>query len=145
MSSSIVVRPLADAVEYELRFRFSDEAFSPNPSPESAGFWQRVTTSSPGFRPEQLRGAFRDGEQVGSYILHERVLRMGEARLATGCIGSVVTYPSYRQQGVATALMLDAIEYARSHDQALLLLDGIPKFYHRFGYSDVFDHAVQDI
>ena len=144
-TSSIVVRPLADAAEYELHFQFADQAFSPNPSPESVRFWQGVTTSRPDFRPEQLRGAFRDGEQVGSYILYERVLRMGEARLATGCIGSVVTYPAYRQQGVATALMLDAIEYARTYGQPLLLLDGIPKFYHRFGYSDVFDSFVQDI
>jgi predicted N-acetyltransferase YhbS len=144
-SSSIDVRPLADAAEYEMRFQFGDQAFSPNPSPDSARFWQRVITSSPDFRAEQLRGAFRDSEQLGSYILHERVMRMGEARLATGCIGSVVTYPAYRQQGVAMALMLDAIDFARTHGQVLLLLHGIPKFYHRFGYSDVFDSSVQDI
>jgi len=145
MSSSIIVRPLASAAEYELHFQFADQAFSPDPSPDSARFWQQVTTSRPDFRPEQLRGAFRDGEQLGSYILHERVLRMGTARLATGCIGGVVTYPAHRQQGVATALMHDAIDFARTHHHALLLLDGIPKFYHRFGYSDVFDQSVQDI
>jgi len=144
-SSSIVVRPLASPAEYELHFQFADQAFSPHPSPDSARFWQQVTTTRPDFRPEQLRGAFRDGEQLGSYILHERVLRMGTAQLATGCIGGVVTYPAYRQQGVATALMLDAIQFAHTHQQALLLLDGIPKFYHRFGYSDVFDQSVQDI
>src|SRR5205085_3484220 len=38
-----------------------------------------------------------------------------------------------------------AINYALSHHHALLLLDGIPKFYHRFGYSDVFDQSSQDI
>ncbi len=144
-SSSIVVRPLVSADEYELHARFSDEAFAPKPSAENARFWLQVNISRPDFRPEQLRGAFRDGEQVGSYFLYERVLRMGEARLATGCIASVVTYPAYRQQGVATALMHDAINYARAHQHALLLLDGIPKFYHRFGFSDVFDQSVQDI
>src|SRR5947209_7182217 len=145
MSSSIVVRPLASAAEYELHSRFADQAFAPKPSPESARFWLQANTSRPDFRPEQLRGAFRDGEQLGSYILHERTLRMGAAWIATGCIGGVVTYPAYRQQGVATALMLDAIDYAHTHQHALLLLDGIPKFYHRFGYSDVFDQSIQEI
>jgi hypothetical protein len=70
---------------------------------------------------------------------------MGAARLATGCIGGVVTYPAYRNQSVATALMHDAIDYAQTHHLALLLLDGIPKFYHRFGYIDVFDQSVQEI
>ena len=145
VSSPMIVRPLASPAEYALHFQLADQAFSPDPSPANARFWQQVTTSRPDFRAEQLRGAFRDGEQLGSYILHERTLRMGAARLATGCIGAVVTYPAHRQQGVATALMLDAIDYARTHHQALLLLDGIPKFYHRFGYNDVFDLSVQDI
>src|SRR5205085_8111119 len=87
MSISIIVRPLASPAEYEMHFQFADQAFSSDPSQTNARFWQQVTTSRPDFRPEQLRGAFRDGEQLGSYILHERVLRMGAARLATGCIG----------------------------------------------------------
>lgn len=41
--------------------------------------------------------------------------------------------------------MRDAIAFARSRQHALLLLDGIAHFYHRFGYSDMFDlteHAI---
>ena len=72
-------------------------------------------------------------------------MRMGAARLPTGCIGAVVTYPAYRHQGVATALMHDAIDYARSHQYPLLLLDGIPKFYYRYSYIDMFDQSTQDI
>jgi len=143
--SPIIVRPLASPTEYKLHFEFADQAFSPDPSPTSTQFWQQFVTNQPGFRPEQLRGAFRDGEQLGSYILHERVLRMGAAQLLTGCIGAVVTYPAHRHQGVATALMYDGIDYARLHYHALLLLDGIPKFYHRFGYIDMFDQSIHDI
>lgn len=144
-SSPIIIRPLASPTEYKLHFEFADQAFSPGPSPTSAQDWQQFVTNQPGFRPEQLRGAFRDGEQLGSYIIRERILRMGAAQLLTGCIGAVVTYPAYRHQGVATALMQDAIEYARLHNHALLLLDGIPKFYHRFGYIDMFDQSIHDI
>jgi predicted N-acetyltransferase YhbS len=144
-SSSIIVRPLASPAEYALHFQSADAEFSPDPSPASALSAQEITTTRPEFRAEQLRGAFRDGEQIGSYSIFEWVLRVGAARLATGCIGGVVTYSAYRNSGVATALMHDAIDYARTHRLALLLLDGIPKFYHRFGYSDVFDQSVQEI
>jgi hypothetical protein len=70
---------------------------------------------------------------------------MGTARLATGCIGGVYTYAQARNQGIATALMHDAIEYAQAHEYAFLLLDGIPKFYHRYGYCDVYDLSTLDL
>jgi predicted N-acetyltransferase YhbS len=144
-SSSIIVRPLASPTEYQLHFQFADQAFSSEPSQASALYYQQFVTNFPEFRPEQLRGAFREGKQLGSYIVHERILRLGEARLLTGCVGTVVTYPAYRHQGVATALMLDAIEYAHLKQHALLLLDGIPNFYHRFGYIDMFSQSIHDI
>lgn len=141
----ITVRALATRGERERHCQFADQAFSRQPSPASARHWYEFVTTLPGYRPEQLRGAFRAGEQVGSYMLHERTMHMGTAQLLTGCIGAVVTYPEHRYQGVATALMHDALDYAQSHHYALLLLDGIPKFYYRYGYDDVFDVAVQDI
>jgi predicted N-acetyltransferase YhbS len=144
-SSPIIVRPLASPTEYKLHFQFADQAFSPEPTAISALYWQQYVMNYPEFRPEQLRGAFRDGRQLGSYIIHERVLRMGVAQLPTGCIGAVVTYPAYRHQGVATALMRDAIDYAHLHHHALLLLDGIPNFYHRFGYIDMLSQSIHDI
>src|SRR5215470_833190 len=119
-SPPIIVRPLATPTEREMHFQWADQAFSRDPSPTSAQYWQQFVTTMPGYRPEQLRGAFRDGEQLGSYIFHERILRMGVARLPTGCIGAVVTYPTHRHQGVASALIQDAINYAHSHQYPLL-------------------------
>ncbi|HJT59673.1 MAG TPA: GNAT family N-acetyltransferase, partial [Ktedonobacteraceae bacterium] len=105
---SIIVRPLTTA-EYELHFQSANAELSPDPSPASALLIQNLTISRPESLAEQLRGAFLDGKQVGSYILHERLLRMGAARLPMGCVGSVVTYSGYRNQGIATAMMHDAI------------------------------------
>jgi len=144
-SSSIIVRPLASDAERELQFQLADQAFSTDPSPSNAAYWEQLITTLPEHRPEQLRGAFRNGEQLGGYIMYERVMRMGVARLLTGCIGAVVTHTAYRNQRVATALLQDATNYALSHNHALLLLDGIPKFYHRFGYSDMFDLSTQEV
>ncbi|HEX6552007.1 MAG TPA: GNAT family N-acetyltransferase [Ktedonobacteraceae bacterium] len=147
MASSLVVRPLKSSEEYDLQFQLSDQAFGEQErtSAESVQRWRRYVTNLPDFRPEQLRGVFRDGEQLGGYMLYERLLRMGAANISTGCISAVVTHPAHRHKGVATAMMQDAIRFARDHDHALLLLNGIPKFYHRFGYTDVIDLAVMEV
>lgn len=122
------------------------QSFSSDPLPEdTADRLLRKLITLPGYRPEQVRSAYRDGEQLGGYRIYERLLRVGEARLATGCIGGVYTRAEARNQGVATALMQDAITYAQAHEYPLLLLDGIPKFYHRYGYSDVYDLSTLEL
>lgn len=142
---SLIVRPLETPEEYHLQLTLSDQEFSSDPSPEGVERWQRFLTGLPDFRPEQLRGAFLNGQQVGGYMMYEREMRMGAARISTGCIGIVVARPEYRKQGVATALMRDAIQFAHDREHGLLLLDGIPKFYYRYGYTDVFDLADVEV
>ncbi len=143
--TSIAVRPVATSDERMFHLQLADQAFSNEPSESGAQSWGRFITTAPDYRPEEFRGAFRADEQMGGYIVYERKLRMGEARLTTGCISAVVTHPHFRHQGVASAMMRDAIDYAQTHKHALLLLDGIPKFYYRYGYTDVFDLSIQDI
>jgi predicted N-acetyltransferase YhbS len=123
-----------------------NQAFSPDPFPEGTAdrLLHRLRTH-PGYRPEQVRSAYRNGEHLGGYRITERLLRIGTARLATGCIGGVYTRAHARQQGVATALMHDALTYAQAHQYPLLLLDGIPKFYHRYGYCDVYDLSTLEL
>src|SRR5260370_31418142 len=70
---------------------------------------------------------------------------MGGGNMSSGWIPAFGTDPAHRHKGAATAMMQDAIRFARDHGHALLLLDGIPKFYHRFGYTDVIDLAVMDV
>jgi GNAT superfamily N-acetyltransferase len=143
--ASILVRPVATPDELALQFHLGDQAFAQEPSPESAERWRQFVTSSPEFRPEEIRGAFRGTEQLGGFTIYERKLCIGKAQLTTGCISAVVTHPTYRHLGVARVMMHDAIDYALTHNHALLLLDGIPKFYYRFGYTDMFDLSTQDI
>src|SRR5258707_1699845 len=126
-SSSLIVRPLASTAEYTLYYRLGNTAFFPEPSEEDAQNWQNTSLQSPDFRAERVRGALREGQLLGGYGLYGRALRMGVARISTGCIGAVVTAPEARQQGVARALMQDSLAFAREHNHALLLLDGIPK------------------
>ncbi len=145
----IIVRPFETSAERDAFYLEASRAFNPDlPEAERAsnvaGRRERAE-SAPDYDPTLLRGAFRGDTFLGGYRIQERRLQMGAARLLTCCIGSVVTHPDARLQGVATALMRDAIAFARSRQHALLLLDGIAHFYHRFGYSDMFDlteHAI---
>jgi GNAT superfamily N-acetyltransferase len=145
--SDLVVRRLDADAEIDAYFRLAAGTFGSAPEPESRGpEWRREHESAPWHRPEQLRGAFRASRLVGGYVIGERRLIVGGARLLTGCIAGVVVREEQRKLGVGRALMHDAIAFAEANRHALLLLDGIPGFYQKFGYADVFDptwHALK--
>ncbi len=90
-----------------------------------------------------LRGAFQDSLCLGTYQIEERVLHIGPTRVLAGCIGEVATLPPFRRQGVATALMHDALAWAKQEGYPLLLLVGILNFYGRFGYTNIMDYSMQ--
>jgi predicted N-acetyltransferase YhbS len=148
-TSSLLIRPPHspdELTEHMKGYVEVAQSFSPDPFPEdTANRLLRRLITLPGYRPEQVRSAYRNGEHLGGYRIYERLLRVGAARLVTGCIGGVYTRAQARNQGVATALMHDAVEYAQAHQYPLLLLDGIPKFYHRYGYCDVHDLSTLEL
>lgn len=139
-ASPIVVRALDAEREADALFRTSTEAFSSHPHSEAeVAAWRSYVAGLPGTYPGMLRGAFRDGVYLGGCVIYERELRIGLARVRTGCVGDVATRPEHRRQGAARALMRDALEHGRARGQGLLLLDGISGLYQRFGFADVLD------
>src|SRR5262249_25096232 len=102
--------------------------------------WERrYVETRPGAKPHERRAAFEGGAPVGGYEIERRGLRAGPAPPPAARPGDAGTPPDHRRRGVASAMMADALAYAHEQRLALLLLDGIPNFYHRFGYADVFD------
>lgn len=148
-ASSYIVRPphtVDELAEHVSGYVEVAQSFSAERLPEDTAtrLLQKLTTF-PGYRQEQVRSAYRNGEQLGGYRIYERQLSVGAARIATGCIGGVYTRAEARMQGVATALMHDAIAYAQTHEYGLLLLDGIPKLYNRYGFCDVYDLSTCEL
>jgi predicted N-acetyltransferase YhbS len=140
MKGALTIRPVEAPEEIQAFSLLATRTFVPEIEPESgAARWTRSLESMEEFRPEQRRGAFLDGAYAGGYMIYERTLRIGVAPVLTGCIGAVAVLPEHRGQGIASALLRDALAFAQERRHALLLLDGIPHFYHRFGYMDVFD------
>ena len=145
-SPDFVIRSLTTASEIEAYYWLNAQVFRPyQDTVLIATRRRRFITEAPDFHPEQLRGAFLGTTYLGGYRIPEFTLHMGPARLRIAGIGGVVTHPAYRHQGIARALMRDAITYATRRQLALLLLDGIPNFYAQFGYVNVLDdltHAI---
>ncbi len=145
-SPDFVIRPLETPDERDAYYLLATQTFHPLiDAVEALPRRRRFVENNPTFQAHSLRGAFIGNTLLGGCHVDERVLRIGSARLLTGCIGSVVTAAEHRNQGVAAALLRDVVTYAQEHQLALLLLDGISQFYHRFGFVDVFDSAIHTI
>ena len=153
MSSASVQSPMAHVPralrgdeEIDAQYRLAVETFMrPEVVEPVAAAFRRFDERSAGLEPEGIRGVVEDGTLLGGYFVWERMMCMGAVRLPTACIGGVVTRQDQRMRGVGRALMEDAIAYATRREQALLLLDGVPNFYSRFGYTDIFDQAALGI
>ena len=145
-SPDFVIRSLTTAAEIEAFYWLNAQVFRPNHDTFLiATQRRRFITQAPDFYPEQIRGAFLGTTFLGGYRMPAFTVHLGPARLRIGGIGAVVTHPTYRHQGVAAALMRDAITYATQRRYALLLLDGIANFYAQFGYVNILDsltHAM---
>ncbi len=96
--------------------------------------------AEPWYHPDLFRGAFDGDTLVGGYLFDERIWRIGAARLRTACLGAVCVRPDRRGEGIGAALVEDVLPHARERGLDLVLLDGVPGYYHRFGYVDVHDY-----
>ena len=140
------IRPLETSAERDAYTLLTIQTFSPHLDAVAAlPQRRRFIENNPAFQSHQLRGAFVGNTLLGGCHVDARTLRIGSARLLTSCIGGVVTMTEHRKQGVAAALLNDAVQYAQQQNHALLLLDGIADFYHRFGFIDVFDTVYHTI
>jgi predicted N-acetyltransferase YhbS len=143
----VVIRPPATDGELAAFCQLAAEQFiRETPQAIAARDFQHSITAPPGADRSGVRCAFRGQAYLGGYLVEERWLRVGSARLRTGCIGVVVVDPAHRGQGIGKTLMGDAFARARARGQTLLLLHGLADFYRPFGFADVFDptdHAVR--
>lgn len=105
------------------------------PYDESLAWLANNVRTYPGFLPEHTRVAWRAGEIAGGLRITTETIRLGEARLKMGGIGWVSTAPEHRRNGVADALLRDALRYMQHHGYHVSMLFGIPNYYTRFGYT----------
>ena len=143
-SPDFVIRSPETAEEIEQYFRLNAETFRPDEDTVLvASRRRRMIELDPDVQLIQVRSAFYGKTSVGSCRMQERWLCLESSRLRIGCIGGVVTHQDYRHQGIATALMHDALASAHHRQYSFLLLHGIPDYYQQHGFIDVIEDMPQ--
>lgn len=94
-----------------------------------------LMTGYPAYQREHTRVAYRQGQLAGALRITTDTIRIGEARLKMGGLGWIAVSAEFRGQGVASALIGDALAYMRRNNYHVSMLFGIVDFYHRFGFT----------
>ena len=103
---------------------------------DGVDFWHTMP-NEPNFDWEHVRVGMV-GDQLAAHVMFVlRELRVGRATLTFGGISAVMTHPDHRRYGYAGQLMQDALRVMRERGLHLTLLDGISRYYDRFGYATV--------
>ena len=111
---------------------------------EAMNWLETCGVTYPGFQREHTRIALSGGELAACLRLTTETIRLGEARLKMGGLGWVTTATRYRHKGVCRLLMLDTMQYMRTHRYHVSMLFGIPNFYHRFGFTTALtNHCIR--
>ena len=86
-----------------------------------------------------------DGEIAAHLIIFPLTVAYDFAFLPAGGIGAVCTHPDHRGRGYAEALLRAAIDRMTAQGMALSLLNGIPNYYNRVGFTHVIPHYPVEI
>lgn len=85
------------------------------------------------FVPELSLVAVSEGQSLGHVISSYVDLVPGTRRVLQ--LGPLAVVPSHQRQGIGTALMEATIRLADERGEPLLLIEGNPEYYGRFGFT----------
>jgi putative acetyltransferase len=91
--------------------------------------------------PELALVADDDGDLVGHVMLSYVQLK-GEDSLAVLALAPLSVRPDAQQQGAGTALVEAGLERAEKRGEPLVLVQGHPRYYSRFGFEPARPHGI---
>jgi putative acetyltransferase len=114
-----------------------DEAFDDtNTSPIVDGI-----RASDRFVPELSLVAESGAQTVGHVISSYVDLVPGTRRVLQ--VGPLAVVPSHQRRGIGTALMEATVRIADERGEPLLLIEGNPKYYGRFGFTRADEYGIE--
>lgn len=94
------------------------------------------------FVPELSLVAVSEGQSLGHVISsYVDLLVPGTRRVL--CVGPVAVVPLHQRQGIGTKLMQETIRIADERGEPLLLLEGNPAYYGKFGFARADEQGIE--
>jgi putative acetyltransferase len=117
--------------------RIIDEAFGD----KDTGDIVDAIRASDRFVPDLSLVAVSEGQSLGHVISSYVDLVPGSRRVLQ--VGPLAVVPSHQRQGIGTALMRETIRLADERGEPLLLIEGSPEYYGRFGFTRTDEQGIE--
>jgi putative acetyltransferase len=124
----VIIRP-ETAADHDAIRKINDEAFG---DPIDAKLVDAIRESDR-FLPELSLVAVSEGQTHGHVISSYVDVEPGARRVLQ--VGPLAVLPSYQRRGIGSALMDETIRIADARGEPLLLIEGNPAYYERFGFT----------
>jgi len=124
----VIIRPETAADRDAIR-KINDEAFG---DPLEAKIVDAIRESDR-FLPEFSLVAVSEGQTRGHVISSYVDVEPGARRVLQ--VGPLAVLPSHQGRGIGSALVEETIRIADARGEPLLLIEGNPKYYERFGFT----------
>jgi putative acetyltransferase len=124
----VIIRP-ETAADHDAIRQVNDEAFG---SAVEARLVDAIRESDR-FVPELSLVAVSEGQTHGHVISSYVDVEPGARRVLQ--VGPLAVLPSHQRRGIGSALMEETIRTADARGEPLLLIEGNPKYYERFGFT----------
>ena len=124
----MIIRP-ETAADHDTIRKVNDEAFG---GPLEAKLVDAIRASDR-FLPELSLVAVSEYQTRGHVISSYVDVKPGARRVLQ--VGPLAVLPSHQGRGIGSALMEETIRIADARGEPLLLIEGNPKYYERFGFT----------
>jgi putative acetyltransferase len=123
----VIIRP-ETAADHDAIRRVNDEAFGDTVE----GKIVEAIRASDRYVPELSLVAVSGDRALGHVISSYVDVQPGPRRVLQ--VGPLAVLPTHQRRGIGTALMEETIRIADARAEPLLLIEGNPKYYERFGF-----------
>jgi putative acetyltransferase len=124
----VIIRP-ETAADHDAIRKVNDEAFG---EPIEAKIVDAIRASDR-YVPELSLVAVSEGQTLGHVISSYVDVEPGARRILQ--VGPLAVLPAHQRRGIGAALMEETIRIADARGEPLLLIEGNPKYYERFGFT----------
>jgi len=97
---------------------------------------------SDGFDPD-LTLVAEDGGKVVGHVMFSRVGFEGSGPAQVYCLAPLSVHPDHQRRGVGSALTREGLRRLDDRGEPMVILEGIPAYYPRFGFEPASAHGIE--